>query len=46
MTPIEESTVSTAELGDVLKEYIGIYIKYVAEDRAIPDVREIGRAHV
>jgi DNA gyrase subunit A len=40
MIPIEDSTIATAELGDVLKEYFGIYVKYVAEDRAIPDVRD------
>lgn len=33
-------TTNTAEMSDVLKEYFGIYAKYVIGDRAIPDLRD------
>ena len=38
---IEEGAVAvTSDMSDVLKEYFGIYAKYVIGERAIPDVRD------
>jgi len=36
----EVGLTATAEMTDVVKEYFGIYAKYVIGDRAIPDIRD------
>lgn len=36
----EEGLSSTVEIADVVKEYFGVYAKYVIGERAIPDIRD------
>jgi len=40
LTATIECLTATAEMTDVMKEYFGVYAKYVIGERAIPDIRD------